>query len=404
MKILLFIEGFNDHSMYAQPWKHVHEIGKRMILLGHDVEIWTDGLKRPIMHEEIDEIPIRRLKKGRFFFHFEELLHAFNESNADIINWLSGPLSSIYFWRYRKSLRKPIIWTVYKGSISISELKNLSLKELALLSQFQGNISYSLMPRFLIRKGGNAPQVKFVITWTERLKNYLLKQGIPNEKFAVIPSGVDIEVFKQRDGTDKSTFKKNLGLESGSKIILYFGPSSTFRGVNIVLAVFEMLKEAYPKASLVLLFRDSDRNIHKDAIDLRYKEKYGNDIIIERGIQSSENLARFLSIADLVILPFKFWPHIECPLTVLEAMSVGRPVITTNVGSLPEFVQDNDTGIVVRPDAKAVSRAALELLASKELSEKIGKKASAYVHENYDWDIIVDKTLKIFRRGLNQQL
>jgi glycosyltransferase involved in cell wall biosynthesis len=355
-----------------------------------------------MIREEVDGMQIRRLKKGRLFFDFEELLHTLNESDVDMINWLSGPLSSTYFRKYQRSLKKPIVWTVYKGPISLSELRNLSPRELALLHQFHGNIQYSLMPKFLIRRGGNIPQIKFIITWTERLKRYFLRLGVQREKTVVIPSGVDTEVFRQRSEREISLFKENLGFTADDEIMLYFGLPSTFRGIDIVLATFRRLKEVRPKAKLVLLFREPRRDVSKEVSDVPHEEaEHGDSVIIERGIQTQENLAKFLSIANLVVLPFKFWPHVDCPLTVLEAMAVGRPVITTNVGSLPEFVQDHETGVIAKPNPEAVFDAALELLSSEALSEKIGKKASDHIQKNYSWDLIVKRTLETFEKGLD---
>jgi glycosyltransferase involved in cell wall biosynthesis len=82
-------------------------------------------------------------------------------------------------------------------------------------------------------------------------------------------------------------------------------------------------------------------------------------------------------------------------------MAVGRPVITTNVGSLPEFVQDHETGVIAKPNPEAVFDAALELLSSEALSEKIGKKASDHIQKNYSWDLIVKRTLETFEKGLD---
>lgn len=396
MNIIFIIEGFDRLSAIAQPWGHVYEISKRAKACGNDVEIWTDEVKGLPSYEEIGGVPVSRLKKGKFLFNFKEFLESLNKSNADIINWFSGPLSSIYLWRFRNTLRKKVVWTIYKGKLFSEDLRNIRLSWVPKLFEFRGNFLYSLCPNFIIRKGGNAPQVKIITTWTQRLKRYLLKIGIPDEKIFVIPSGVNIERFRPLKTRDHD-YKEKLGFHKEGSVILYFGPLSAFRGTDTLVSAMPMILKKIPSAKLVVLARQPNNAGRHSRLE-RILEAQGS-LRIVKGIQSQDMLIECLDIADVVILPFRFWPHIECPLTVLEAMAMEKPIVATYTGSIPEFVRHGETGILVNPgDREAIAKEAITLLTDKELSRKIGRRAREYVERFHDWNNITKQTMDIFNK------
>ncbi|HGE71915.1 TPA: glycosyltransferase family 1 protein [Candidatus Poribacteria bacterium] len=245
------------------------------------------------------------------------------------------------------------------------------------------------------------PEIKQVITLSQRLKEYLIKNGITNEsKVKVIRSGVDTEKFNslnQKMTLENELFEIN---NNDDKIILYFGPLSTFRGVDTLLAAIPKIAKKFPSARLILLARGSLST--REERKLAKMAKSTKNVHVVKGVLRDELLVSYLSLADVIVLPFKFWPQVECPLTLLEAMAMEKPVITTNVGAIPEIIVNNENGILVPPKKHEVlAEAIVELLNDKEFALKIGENARRHAVRFHSWDIVVKETLETFTDALN---
>jgi glycosyltransferase involved in cell wall biosynthesis len=120
---------------------------------------------------------------------------------------------------------------------------------------------------------------------------------------------------------------------------------------------------------------------------------------IETGFLSREQLIRTLAACDLVTLPFEIVPS-DVPLSVLEAMALGLPVIATDVACLPELVPDG-TGFCVPPaDVEALVEALLTLAASEEQRLSFGAAArervrawQASAQDALQWTWLLEESL-----------
>ena len=85
------------------------------------------------------------------------------------------------------------------------------------------------------------------------------------------------------------------------------------------------------------------------------------------------------------------------------AFNFGRPVIATNVGSIPEIVKDNVNGILVNPrDSKAIADSIIKLLENPSIRIKMGKEAKAFSEKNQSWEEAAKATQLAYRKTLNK--
>lgn len=396
MNVAFFCEGFDRSSIFAQPWKHVYEIARRMHRLGDKVCIISDHFSASSRYECIRDIPVYRISKKGLLLNLKDLLNVQSEIDVDVLNWYGGPLSALYFLRLQKCAVENVVWTLYKGKIFHEDLANLRVSDFSSITDFWTNILYSLCPSSLVRTGGAVSNVKKITTWSKRLKSYLLSVGLSSE-IEVVPPGVDTKKFQPKSAAEIVDHRKQLGFDTDDFVILYFGPMSRFRGVDTILSAMQKICENIPSAKLLLLDRQVEDSTGKTRTIERIT-KANQAIRIVRGIQTSEQLIHYLSMARVVVLPFRFWPHIEYPLTILEAMSMEKPVITTLTGTIPEIVRNDDTGILVPPgEPNGVVTAITRLSRNEDLCVQMGKRAREYVENFHDWDIIVERTRDIFR-------
>jgi glycosyltransferase involved in cell wall biosynthesis len=100
------------------------------------------------------------------------------------------------------------------------------------------------------------------------------------------------------------------------------------------------------------------------------------------GHRSGEDLERLVAGCRAVVVPSR-WPE-NCPLVVLEAMAVAKPLVASRVGGIPELVRDGQEALLVpHGDAAALREAMLRLEASDQLTERLGGSGRRRVEELY---------------------
>lgn len=399
MNIAFFCSDFNRSSIIAQPWKHIYEIARRMMALGNQVYVLTDEFLGLPKYEEIDGLPVCRIKKGRFLLNQRNLLENLNKNNIDLINWHSGLMSAIYFWRLQKFIKNDVVWTVHTGKISCYDRRNLRFSDLKHLDKFWNNILYSICPNSIFKRGANASPVKKIITSSKRLETYFQNIGIPKKKITTISSGADTNIFRPLSASNIYDQKKKLGFHPQDPIIIYFGPLCRLRGADTVIFAMPKILKEIPSAKLILIARQTKSSFRNEEswFEKIAKRKGGTRLLTT--ISQKETLIKYLAIANVIVLPFRFWPFIECPLTILEAMAMEKPVITTYAGSIPEIVSDGKTGILVQPgNPDTIAKATIKLLTNEDISINIGARAREYVKKSHDWDAITRRTLNVFRK------
>lgn len=400
MKVLFVCEGITQSSIVAQPWKHVFEIAKRIMKQGNDVQILTDGAKNLQSEEEIGGVPVSRTEKGRFLFDSEKLLQRLNQEDADVVNWHgSDTWSALHYWRLRKRLKSNIVWTLHSGPLSKKDMRYLRFSELFLLYKFWNSVFSTLVPSFLIRRWTDVPQLKLVTALSERLKEHLQRDGIEEDKIKVVRSGVDTEQFSPSIPFSKDREKLRRGFQEEDLIIEYLGPLSTFRGVDALIAAMPEILKKHPCAKLVLLARGFSGNSEERKFQRLTESR--KEIVLIPGTLEEKSLIQHMFMADIVVSPFRFWPQVECPLTLLEAMAMEKPIVTTDVGAISEIVRDQQTGILVSPTKRALAESVATLLSDKERCREIGKNAREYVKCFHDWNIISRQTLDVFESVLH---
>ena len=128
-------------------------------------------------------------------------------------------------------------------------------------------------------------------------------------------------------------------------------------------------------------------------LEQKCKQKQIDDVVeINAGLLEHELLFKKIASSHVVIFPTKLvWN--EPPLSILEAMSLGKTVITSNVGGLPELV--NHYGFVVSPKTESFFSVLKHLSKNRHKIIESGKKAKNYSQSLKKWNEMADWTLQI---------
>src|SRR5687767_5597104 len=88
------------------------------------------------------------------------------------------------------------------------------------------------------------------------------------------------------------------------------------------------------------------------------------------------------------------------PLVVLEAMGVGKAVIATDVGGIPEIIFNGDTGLLVPSEnAEALADAMITLEQDENLRSELGDRARKLILRGHTWAHFTDRTIRAYRRA-----
>jgi glycosyltransferase involved in cell wall biosynthesis len=80
----------------------------------------------------------------------------------------------------------------------------------------------------------------------------------------------------------------------------------------------------------------------------------------------------------------------------LEAMAAGLPIVGTNVGGIPDFLKDSQTGLFCTTESKSIAEKINLLLKDNDLRNRISENARKLVSEKYQWDNIAEEYKKLY--------
>ncbi len=228
-------------------------------------------------------------------------------------------------------------------------------------------------------------------TRRELLQYYKVKES----KIRVIHNGVDVDKFQP--AVDKRKAKEELGFNPEGKTILSVGRLYARKGLFTLIESMALVKRKFRNAKFIIAGKGLSNEIKKL---VNYAMKLGvEDNIVFTGYFPDKSLPRLYQAADI----FAFSTFYEnLPFAVLEALSTGLPVVTTNVGGIPEMIDSGKNGFLVEPEnSRALADRILYYLEHPEDASEMGLQARRKIENHFDWRLIVKKVIKVYDEALS---
>jgi glycosyltransferase involved in cell wall biosynthesis len=191
---------------------------------------------------------------------------------------------------------------------------------------------------------------------------------------------------------DREALRRKFNIPGGKLLVFCVGQFIDRKGRWIFL---EAARELLKKNSDIAFVWIS--NSKPSAEDLKKAEEFGlgeNFVFITSDQVGKErnDLFKLIRMADIYALP----SYVEgLPISLLEAMAFGKPVISTNINGIPEAVKHLETGWLIEPGESSRLVEAIEKLKDDvQLREKLGKSAREFVLKNFDERETAKKALK----------
>ena len=168
------------------------------------------------------------------------------------------------------------------------------------------------------------------------------------------------------------------------------------KGVYVLLDACKMLKDrgvAFQCNFVGGESKEMDRRVFEEAVKERGLEGH----VLYHGPKYGEEKEHYWSMADVFVFPTFY--HNECmPLTILEAMQHGLPVVSTDEGAVPDMVVDGENGFVCRrKDAEGLAQALERLLLDEALRHRMGAEGYRRYKENFTLQCFEHRFTEILR-------
>ena len=205
-----------------------------------------------------------------------------------------------------------------------------------------------------------------IICCSEAVKNFVTgHEKIKEDKTVVIYNGVDEERFLPVQ--DPSPVRARLGIDRESPVVGTVSSLTPHKGQKYLIQAAAKIREKYP-ATRFLIVGDGPlrQSLEEQALGLSLQSS-----LIFTGAR--RDIPDLLSLMDIFVLPSSSREGLG--IAIIEAMAMEKPTVATDIGGIPEVVQDGETGLLVRPgDSAALAKAIIELIDNPDRAKAMGKK------------------------------
>jgi len=225
-----------------------------------------------------------------------------------------------------------------------------------------------------------------IITVSDALRSEFANSPAASAKLLTIPNGVDLSALVNEDRGKSSLIE--LGVSAGEQVVGMVARLAPQKGIEEFVRAAALILKSRPDTRFVLI---GEGPLRGRAEELRQQLGVRDRLLLAGSRPDARELIAGL---DLLVVP----SHSEgSSLISMEAMALGKAVVASRVGGIPEVVEDGVTGVLVEAgDAEGLARAIAELLADEPRREKLGRAGKARVWRDFDSRLMVERTSQVY--------
>jgi glycosyltransferase involved in cell wall biosynthesis len=244
--------------------------------------------------------------------------------------------------------------------------------------------AFRLLERWLAR------HTTALIAVSPQVRDDLVRLGVaPAQKFVVVRLGIELEQRTATDAVDGREQRRRLGIPADRFVVGWIGRMASVKRADDVLRSFKGLRDRGVEACLCMVGDGPDR----DSLEKRAHELGIMRDTLFLGYQS--DVAPFYAAFDALVLPSA---NEGTPVSAIEALAAGRPVVATRVGGVPDVVRDGEDGFLVDAgDVETLADRLAQLAGDPELRARLGEAGRARVLPRYAVDRLVQDVDELYR-------
>jgi glycosyltransferase involved in cell wall biosynthesis len=243
---------------------------------------------------------------------------------------------------------------------------------------------FRLLERWLAR------QATALIAVSPQVRDDLVALGVaPRESFAVIRLGIRLDERVSANGNERERLRSLLGIGADRFTLGWIGRMTGVKRTDDVLLALKGLRERGVDACLCMV---------GDGPDREQAERRAKELGIVRHcffLGYQDEVAPFYAAFDAFVLPSG---NEGTPVSAIEALAAGRPVVATRVGGVPDVVRDGVDGFLVETgDVEALAERLARLAADPELRARMGEAGRARVPGRFAVERLIDDVDRLYR-------
>lgn len=224
----------------------------------------------------------------------------------------------------------------------------------------------------------------FCIAVSMAVKRYFEKAGVKN--IAVIPNGIDLSRFQ---GQFRLKSRERFGLQS-EFAVMTVARLEKVKGIRFLIDAVRSLS-----CKLLIIGDGSERkNLELQVTSYKLQDK-----VRFLGQVENEKVPEYLTAADCFVLPSL---REGFGIAILEAMAAGAPVVASDIGGIPDIIENGVTGLLSEPgNPESIAKAIGRIYSDPALAKNLVESAKARLSQ-YDWQNIARQTKEIYRKAVQK--
>ena len=377
--MLIFAAYFYPHVGGYE--KIVYELSRRLVQRDYEIDILTCNTERALAYEELDGIHIYRVPSWNALNSVYpipkpcptsfKILRRLLSKNYDVINTQTRFFITSFLGLIFAKLKKtPLVHTEHGARHSIVPNKVIDL-----ISRAYDHSIGALIVKSASRNIGVS----------EAACEFLKHLGATT--IQLVHDGIDTTIFKKKEDTN---YGQKLDIRNDAVVITFVGRLIYAKGVQDLISAFAKIKDTDPEVKLLIV---GDGPYRANLENLAYQTDCASSILF-LGQKNQNEVIDVLSATDIFVNP----SYSEgLGISVMEAASIGLPIIATDVGGTREIITTDKTGILIK--ARDVGQLVEELgrlRANAELRKKLGGNARILAERKFNWDKITGEYIKLY--------
>lgn len=344
-------------------------VNEKVIMIPHNHE-YIFRLKEELEKEGIEVVLLKPFHYSTLANFLKIISLKFKGYRIIHLHWL---YVFPFFWlmklfvKFSKKLRYKIVWTIH----------NILPHE-----RRKGDVE---MVRWLYKNA----DYKF-IHYKINLENLKKILNVEPENIEVIYHPI-FDLYPKEISKEKA--RKKLGIPMNKKVLLCFGMIRKYKGMELFADAIEKLGNDY--IGIVAGKRKSE----EVASYLKKKERELKNLIVVDEFIPDEDVQIYFNACDVVVLPYT---SITTSGAALLAYYFAKPVITTDLGGLPEIVINGKNGLLVQPNDTDALVEAIKKIFNMDY-ENMGKEAYKMAKEKFTWERLAEQTIKVYEKVLKNE-
>ena len=335
------------------------------------------GVTCSIFNSPMKRWPQAPLETMKTYFDIFRSLKKCNFHDWDIIH-VQDRYNLLPFMVESKLLHRKLVYTCHEG---------LWLSNTNILSVVRRSPTRSL-------EGLSMLICDAIIALSRDLANRL-SYLLPNiaRKVYVIPNGVDASFFRPLTNPRIKSIRENFGdPECLILCVSRFGPE---KGIDVLVRAIHKLVVDYHFQDIKCVMKLHGNSAYRDFIyNMINHLNLGNYIQIIEGFWSQARLLSFYNMADVFCLPSRYDAY---PMTLLEAMACGKPLVGPNYGGPRDIIRNGVNGYLFKVnDYEDLAQVLASLIRDKKKRIHMGQLSRRIAERYFSWSLIADKTLRVY--------